>query len=101
MVDSNNPNFMSKKEKLGENRESLSINSTLCWFSISFSLFLKFSKDGLKLGSSFQQFVIMSYLKDKQVMNILICHWLLPTCVGVLRNKNLLVRQFYDNPSKL
>ena len=29
-------------------------NSTLCWFSISLSLFLNFSKDGLKLGSSFQ-----------------------------------------------
>ena len=41
------------------------LNSTLCRFPISFSLFLNFSKDGLKLGSSFQHFVIMSYLKER------------------------------------
>ena len=37
-------------------------NSTLWWSSISFSVFLISSKDGLKLGSCFQQFVIKSYL---------------------------------------
>lgn len=37
-------------------------NSTLWWSSISFSVFLISSKDGLKLGLCFQQFVIKSYL---------------------------------------
>ena len=50
-----------------EHKESLCkiFYSTLCRFSISLSLFLNFSKDGLKLGSSFQHFVIMSYLKGR------------------------------------
>ena len=61
VIDSINQNF--EKEK----KVSLCklCNSTLCWFSISLSLFLNFSKDGLKLGSSFQHFVIMSYLKGR------------------------------------
>ena len=65
-------NFRKKKK-----RESLCklFSSTLCWFSISLSLFLNFSKDGLKLGSSLQHFVIISYLKHKDVMNISVCHW--------------------------
>ena len=36
-------------------------------FPFFLSSFLRFSKDGLKLGSSFQQFVIISYLKHKEV----------------------------------
>ena len=62
---------LQKKKKLGE-RESLFgklFNSTLCWFSISLSLYLNSSKDGLKLGSSLQHFFIISYLKHKDVMN--------------------------------
>ena len=59
VTDSNNQTFKRKKIvslcKL--------YNSTLCWFSISLSSFLKFLKDGLTLGSSFQHFVIMPYLK--------------------------------------
>ena len=42
----------------------------LRWFSICLSSFLRFSKDGLKLGSLFQQFVIKSYLKHKEVKDI-------------------------------
>ena len=51
VVDSNNQTLERNK-----NRESLckTYNSTLCWFSISLGSFLKFLKDGLKLGSSFQ-----------------------------------------------
>ena len=62
---------------MGRERESPCqlFNSTLCWFSISLSLFLNFSKDGLKLGSSLQHFVIISYLKHKDVMNISVCRW--------------------------
>ena len=66
-------NFQKKKNW---ERESLwkPFNSTLCWFSISLSLFLNFSKDGLKLGSALQHFVIISYLKHKDVMNTSVCH---------------------------
>ena len=68
-------NKFSKEKKLGEG-ESLRklFNSTLCWFSISLSLFLNSSKDGLKLGSSLQHFVIISCLKHKDVMNTSVCH---------------------------
>ena len=63
VIDSNNQTLKGKKE----HRESVCklYHSTLCWFSISLSLFLNFSKDGLKLGSSFQHFVIKSYLKGR------------------------------------
>ena len=72
-IDSNVQIFKRKKN----GRESLGklFNSTLCWFSISLSLFLNFSKYGLKLGSSLQHFVIISYLKHKDVMNISVSHW--------------------------
>ena len=72
-IDSNVQIF---KKKIGRERESLCklFNSTLCWFSISLSLFLNFSKDGLKLGSSLQQSVIISYLKHKDVVNISVCN---------------------------
>ena len=68
-IDSNVQIF--KRKKIGRERESLwkLFNSTLCWFSISLSLFLNSSKDGLKLGSSLQHFFIISYLKHKDVMN--------------------------------
>ena len=64
MVADQQSNFEKKKKK----RESLCkiYNSTLCWSSISLSSFLKYLKDGLKLGSSFQHFFIMSYLKGRQ-----------------------------------
>ena len=65
-----------KRKNMGRERESPCqlFNSTLCWFSISLSLFLNFSKDGLKLGSSLQHFAIISYLKHEDVMNISVCH---------------------------
>ena len=64
VIDSNNQTL--KREK--KHRESVCklYHSTLSRFSISLSLLLNFSKDGLKLGSSFQHFVIKSYLKGRQ-----------------------------------
>ena len=64
-----------QRKKLGEGeslRKLLNSMSTMYWFSISLSLFLNFSNDGLKLGSSFQHFVITSYLKHKDIKNILV-----------------------------
>ena len=63
VVDSNNQSL--KRERKTQSLYKL-YNSTLCRFSISLSLFLNFSKDGLKLGSSFQHFVIKLYLKGRQ-----------------------------------